>query len=58
MCKLPVAKHLSDGEYKLLLNVYASHNRSMGLEERNFIRHSESEKKCKRKMFGSVLQQW
>jgi len=34
MCKLPVAKHLTDGEYKLLLNVYASHNRSMGLEER------------------------
>lgn len=34
MNKFPVAKHLSDGEYKLLLKVYASHNRSMGLDER------------------------
>lgn len=34
MSKLPIAKHLSDGEYKLLLSVYANHNRSMGLEER------------------------
>lgn len=34
MSKLPVAKHLSDGEYKLLLSVYANHNRSMGLRER------------------------
>jgi hypothetical protein len=34
MKKLPVAAHLSDGEYKLLLQVYANHNRSMGIEER------------------------
>ncbi|MFJ5771433.1 hypothetical protein [Psychrobacillus sp. NPDC093180] len=34
MKKLPVAKHLTDGEYKLLLSVYAKHNSSMGLEKR------------------------
>lgn len=32
--KFPAAKHLTDGEYQLLLKVYAAHNRSMGLEER------------------------
>ncbi|MEC1786054.1 hypothetical protein [Schinkia azotoformans] len=32
--KFPVAKHLSDREYNLLLTVYANHNRSMGLEKR------------------------
>lgn len=32
--KLPVASHLSDLEYKLLLQVYADHNSSMGLIER------------------------
>jgi hypothetical protein len=32
--KLPVAKHLSDKEYHLLMQVYANHNRSMGLEKR------------------------
>ncbi|SET76653.1 hypothetical protein SAMN05216389_12617 [Oceanobacillus limi] len=32
--KLPVAKHLSDAEYRLLLQVYADHNRSMGMEKR------------------------
>lgn len=31
---LPIAKNLSKDEYKLLLTVYANHNRSMGLEER------------------------
>lgn len=34
MKKLPVAEHLTDGEYLLLLIVYADHNSSMGLEER------------------------
>lgn len=34
MKKLTVASHLSDSEYKLLLHVYANHNRSMGLEQR------------------------
>lgn len=34
MSKLPVAKHLNDNEYKLFLDVYQKHNRSMGLEER------------------------
>lgn len=34
MDKLPVAKHLTDDEYKLFLNVYQLHNRSMGLAER------------------------
>lgn len=34
MKKIPVAANLSDSEYQLLLQVYASHNRSMGLEER------------------------
>lgn len=32
--KFPAAKHLTDGEYQLLLKVYAAHNRSMGLGER------------------------
>lgn len=34
MNKLPVAKHLSDDEYKLFLDVYQLHNRSLGLAER------------------------
>lgn len=34
MHKLPVAKHLTDDEYKLFLRVYQLHNRSMGLSER------------------------
>jgi hypothetical protein len=34
MKKLPVAEHLNDYEYKLLLKVYAEHNRSMGMDER------------------------
>ncbi|MEC1723916.1 hypothetical protein P9E34_04040 [Schinkia azotoformans] len=34
MKKFPAAKHLSDDEYRLLMNVYASHNRAMGLEKR------------------------
>lgn len=34
MAKLPVAKHLNDDEYKLLLDVYQKHNRSMGLDKR------------------------
>lgn len=32
--KIPVAKHLTDKEYKVFLDVYAEHNRSMGLAER------------------------
>lgn len=32
--RLPVAKHLTDREYEILLEVYANHNSSMGLEER------------------------
>jgi hypothetical protein len=32
--KIPVAKHLRDEEYKVLLHVHKKHNRSMGLEER------------------------
>lgn len=32
--KLPVAEHLTDEEYKILLDVYSKHNRSMGLKER------------------------
>lgn len=32
--KIPVANHLSDNEYKLFLQVYAEHNRSIGLKER------------------------
>lgn len=39
--KLHVAAHLSDGEYKLLMQVYANHNRSMGLERRK--QHSLSD---------------
>lgn len=35
MRKIHVAAHLSNSEYKLLLQVYANHNRSMGLEKRN-----------------------
>lgn len=34
MKKFPATKHLTDGEYSLLMNVYASHNRAMGLEKR------------------------
>lgn len=32
--KLPVAEHLKDKEYKILLETYANHNSSMGLEQR------------------------
>ena len=32
--KIAVAKHLTDNEYKMFLQVYANHNRSMGLAER------------------------
>ena len=32
--KIPVANHLSDMEYDLLMRVYADHNSSMGLEKR------------------------
>ncbi|UKS67697.1 hypothetical protein [Rossellomorea marisflavi] len=32
--KIPVAAHLNDSDYLLLLEVYANHNRSMGLEKR------------------------
>lgn len=32
--KLPVAEHLNDDEYKILLETYAKHNASMGLSER------------------------
>jgi hypothetical protein len=39
--KLPVAKHLSDQEYQLLMQVYANHNRSIGLKER--VKYSASE---------------
>lgn len=31
--KIPAAKHLTDNEYRLLLQVYANHNRSMGRKE-------------------------
>lgn len=34
MKKIPVAEHLTDSEYNLLMKVYADQNRSMGLEER------------------------
>lgn len=34
MKKILAAKHLSDEEYQLLLQVYANHNRSMGMKER------------------------
>jgi hypothetical protein len=32
--KIPVAAHLNDKEYLLLLEVYANHNRGMGMEKR------------------------
>lgn len=32
--KLPVAKHLNDAEYKMFLNTYVAHSRSIGLEAR------------------------
>jgi hypothetical protein len=32
--KIPVAAHLTDPEYQLLMTVYAKHNSSMALEER------------------------
>lgn len=32
--KIEVARHLSDAEYKVFLETYANHNRSMGFEER------------------------
>lgn len=34
MRKITIANHLNDVEYKLLLTVYANHNRSMGMEKR------------------------
>ncbi|MCY8002808.1 hypothetical protein MOB66_02245 [Bacillus haynesii] len=34
MKKIPIAEHLTDEEYRLLLNVYANHNRSMKLDDR------------------------
>lgn len=34
MKKIPVAEHLTDKEYQLLLQVYANHNSSMGMEKR------------------------
>jgi len=34
MKKIPIAEHLTDEEYSLLLNVYANHNRSMKLDDR------------------------
>lgn len=32
--KLKVAKHLNNEEYRILLETYANHNSSMGLEKR------------------------
>lgn len=34
MKKIPIAKHLTDSEYKLFLDVYQKHIQSMGLEKR------------------------
>ncbi|CAI8941529.1 hypothetical protein [Bacillus sp. IT-13CA1] len=34
MKKIPVAEHLTDEEYSLLLDVYANHNKSMKLDDR------------------------
>lgn len=34
MTILPVAAHLNEMEYKLLLQTYANHNRSMGMDQR------------------------
>lgn len=34
MKKLPVAEHLTDAEYRTLLQTYANHNSSMGFEQR------------------------
>lgn len=34
MKKLPVADHLTESEYRIFLQVYAEHNRAMGLEKR------------------------
>lgn len=33
--RLPVAEHLSDFEYKVLMQTYARHNSAMGLSERS-----------------------
>lgn len=33
--KLPVAQHLSDEDYKILINTYARHNSFMGLAQRD-----------------------
>lgn len=41
MKKFPAASHLTDGEYKLLLRVYADHNSSMGPSDRK--RHTLSD---------------
>ena len=35
MKKLPVAAHLTDSEYKMLLETYAAHNSSMNLALRD-----------------------
>ena len=34
MKRLPVASHLTDFEYKILLETYAAHNAAMGFEMR------------------------
>jgi len=34
MKKIPIAEHLTDEEYSLLLNVYANHSRFMKLDDR------------------------
>lgn len=34
MKKLPVARHLTDSEYSILLQTYANHNSSMDFSER------------------------
>ena len=34
MKKIPVAAHLNDQEYLLFMQVYADHNSSMGMSER------------------------
>ena len=35
MNKIKPASHLNDQEYQKLMQIYADHNRSMGLNERN-----------------------
>ncbi|WP_312474154.1 hypothetical protein [Neobacillus sp.] len=60
MKKLPVAKHLTNQEYQLLLKVYADHNRSMGLEKRakytlsNIVKvERNQEEKCLNVYYGN-----